>query len=61
MIDVVVTERGIAINPRRTDLLDRVKGSKLPTRPIQDSKAEVEKISAASRRGLSWAVAPVRW
>jgi citrate lyase subunit alpha / citrate CoA-transferase len=61
MIDVVVTERGIAINPRRTDLLDRVKGSKLPTRPIQDSKAEVEKISAASQRGLSWAVAPVRW
>ncbi len=26
MIDVVVTERGIAINPRRTDLLDAVQG-----------------------------------
>jgi citrate lyase subunit alpha / citrate CoA-transferase len=44
MIDVVVTERGIAINPRRTDLLEAVKGSKLPVRPIQDIKAEVEKI-----------------
>jgi len=44
MIDVVVTERGIAINPRRTDLLDAVNGSKLPVRPIQDIKAEVEKI-----------------
>jgi len=44
MIDVVVTERGIAINPRRQDLLDAVKDSKLPVRPIQDVKAEVEKI-----------------
>src|SRR5271165_6675127 len=30
LIDVVVTERGIAINPLRQDLLDAVKGSKLP-------------------------------
>jgi len=44
MIDVVVTERGIAINPRRQDLLDAVKGSKLPIRPIQDIKTEVENI-----------------
>ncbi len=44
MIDVVVTERGIAINPRRQDLLDAVKGSPLPIRPIQDIKTEVEKI-----------------
>ena len=45
MIDVVVTERGIAINPRRTDLLHAVatQGSKLPIRPIQDIKADVEK------------------
>ena len=42
LIDVVVTERGIAINPRRTDLLDAVKGSKLPIRPIEDIKTEVE-------------------
>src|SRR5437016_4486201 len=44
LIDVVVTERGIAINPLRKDLLDAVKGSKLPIRPIQDIKAEVERI-----------------
>jgi len=44
MIDVVVTERGIAINPLRKDLLDAVKGSKLPIRPIQDIKMEVEQI-----------------
>jgi citrate lyase subunit alpha/citrate CoA-transferase len=34
----------IAINPRRQDLLDAVKGSSLPIRPIQDIKAEVERI-----------------
>ena len=42
LIDVVITERGIAINPRRADLLDAVKGSDLPIRPIQEIKAEVE-------------------
>jgi len=44
LIDVVVTERGIAINPRRQDLLDAVKGSDLPIRSIQELKAEVEAI-----------------
>ncbi len=44
LIDVIATERGIAINPRRQDLLDAVKGSKLPIRPIEDIKGEVERI-----------------
>src|SRR5947207_4293673 len=43
LIDVVATERGIAINPRRQDLLDAVKDSSLPIRPIQDMKTKVEK------------------
>jgi citrate lyase subunit alpha/citrate CoA-transferase len=44
LIDVIATERGIAINPRRQDLLDALKGTSLPIRPIQNIKAEVEKI-----------------
>jgi citrate lyase subunit alpha/citrate CoA-transferase len=44
LIDVVATERGIAINPRRHDLIDATKGTGLPIRPIQDIKKEVEKI-----------------
>ena len=44
LIDVVVTERGIAINPRRQDLLEAVKGSKLPIRPIEEIKDEVERM-----------------
>ena len=44
LIDVIVTERGIAINPRRGDLFDAVRGSKLPIRPLPEIKAEVERI-----------------
>ena len=42
LIDVIATERGIAINPRRKDLLEALKSSDLPIRPIQDIKKEVE-------------------
>ena len=44
LIDVVVTERGIAINPLRTDLTDKLRGSSLPIRDIREIKAEVEEI-----------------
>ncbi len=44
LIDVIVTERGIAINPRRTDLLDAVKGSDLPIKTIHELKEEAEAI-----------------
>ncbi|NTV04274.1 citrate lyase subunit alpha, partial [bacterium] len=44
LIDVVVTERGIAVNPLRQDLLGRLRGSSLPLRDIRDLKAEVEEI-----------------
>jgi len=44
LIDVVATERGIAINPRRRDLLDALSGSDLPIRPIEEIKQEVERI-----------------
>jgi citrate lyase subunit alpha/citrate CoA-transferase len=42
LIDVVVTERGIAVNPRRKDLVERVRGSDLPMRPIEELKEEIE-------------------
>jgi citrate lyase subunit alpha/citrate CoA-transferase len=44
LIDVIVTERGIAINPAREDLLEAVKGSDLPVRTIEELKADVERI-----------------
>jgi len=44
LIDVIVTERGIAVNPRREDLLTALKenGSKLPIRPLKEIKKEVD-------------------
>ena len=36
--------RGIAINPRREDLIERMSGSDLPLRPIAEIKEEVEQI-----------------
>ena len=44
LIDVVVTERGIAVNPRRQDLLGAVRGSGLPVRDIHDLKAELDRL-----------------
>ena len=52
LIDVVVTERGIAINPLRQDLIDRVNtynattGSSdpLPLKSIEEIKSEVERL-----------------
>jgi len=41
LIDVVVCERGIAINPRRQDLIDAVAGSDLPLRSIEELRDEV--------------------
>ncbi|MFA5803453.1 MAG: citrate lyase subunit alpha [Melioribacteraceae bacterium] len=44
MIDVVVTERGIAINPLRKDLLKILSHSSLPVYKIQDIQREVLEI-----------------
>jgi len=44
LIDVVVTERGIAINPLRSDLIIATKNSGLPIRTIEEIKAEVDEL-----------------
>ena len=44
MIDVIVTERGIAINPLRQDLIEATKDSGLPIKTIQELKDEAEAI-----------------
>ncbi|MEE9430920.1 MAG: citrate lyase subunit alpha [Melioribacteraceae bacterium] len=41
LIDVIVTERGIAINPKRKDLLKKLKKSNLPIKPIKEIYNEV--------------------
>ncbi len=44
LIDVIVTERGIAINPKRKDLIKAVKDSKLPFKTLKEIKKEVDQI-----------------
>jgi len=63
LIDVIVTERGIAINPLRKDLLDKLKGSSLPIRTIRELKDEAEKICGvpAAVQFEEEIVAVVKW
>ncbi|MBI5481237.1 MAG: citrate lyase subunit alpha [Deltaproteobacteria bacterium] len=64
LIDVVITERGIAINPRRQDLLDRLKGTTLPLVSIEELAAVARKVCGkptSPRRDLDRAVAVVKW
>lgn len=44
LVDVIITERGIAINPKRKDLLKAVKGSNLPIKSIKEIYNEVNEI-----------------
>jgi len=44
LIDVIVTERGIAINPKRTDLIELTKNSNLPIKTMKELKAEADRI-----------------
>jgi citrate lyase subunit alpha/citrate CoA-transferase len=44
LIDVIITERGIAINPLRQDLINSVRNSGLPLKSIKELKDEAEKI-----------------
>jgi len=64
LIDVIVTERGIAINPRRQDLLDATRHSALPIRPIESIQQEVERICGGKPQAPVFgdrAVAVVKW
>jgi citrate lyase subunit alpha/citrate CoA-transferase len=44
-VDVVVTERGIAVNPGRKDLLDNLRGKGLPLMDIHDLKKMAENMT----------------
>jgi len=65
LIDAVITERGIAINPRRKDLEKKLKSSSLPIRPIEDIQKEVYEICgglpARPRLNRKKVVAVVKW
>ncbi len=49
-IDVLVTERGVAVNPRRTDLKEKLLAAGLPVKDIQELKALAEQIAGAPKQ-----------
>jgi citrate lyase subunit alpha/citrate CoA-transferase len=63
LIDVIITERGIAINPSRVDLMKSIKGSKLPVMSIRELKEEAEMICGKPEkpRFEKRIVAVVKW
>jgi citrate lyase subunit alpha/citrate CoA-transferase len=65
LIDVIVTERGIAINPNRKDLIDATKNSNLPIRSIKEIQKEVYDICGGAPAkpviDKSKVVAIVKW
>lgn len=64
LIDVIITERGIAINPLRKDLLKAVKKSSLPVKSIMELKTEVDSICGIPRKpklNRKKVVAVIKW
>ena len=49
-IDVLVTERGIAVNPRRTDLKEKFLAAGLPVKEIRELKILAEKIAGTPKQ-----------
>ena len=64
MIDVIITERGIAINPLRKDLLMALRKSTLPVKSLKDIKKEVDSICGVPEKpklNRNKVVAVVKW
>ncbi len=63
LIDVIVTERGIAVNPLRKDLLEKVEGSGLPIKTIEQLKEEAEAICGKPQKPefTEKIIAAIKW
>ncbi len=63
LIDVIVTERGIAINPLRKDLIEKTRNSGLPFKTIGELKDEAEKICGKPSKPIfkERIVAGIKW
>ncbi len=63
LIDVIITERGIAINPRRHDLVDSVKGKGLPLMTIEELKDMAERMCGKPEKAAvdDRVVAAIKW
>jgi citrate lyase subunit alpha/citrate CoA-transferase len=46
-VDVLVTDHGIAVNPRRPEVAERIKAAHLPLYTIEELKKKAEKVTGA--------------
>ncbi len=49
-VDVLITERGICINPMRTDLIEKFAEEGIEVKTIEELKSEVEKLTGEPKR-----------
>lgn len=63
VIDVIVTERGISVNPKRDDLKERFVGAGLPVRELSDIKNEADRLIQPPQRPIfgDEVIAVIEW
>lgn len=44
VVDLIVTERGIAVNPKRPDLAEDLRKASLPVRSLEELRAEAQRL-----------------
>ena len=49
-VDVLVTERGICVNPKRTELIEILTAAGIPLKTIEELKEEVEKLTGVPEK-----------
>ena len=49
-VDVLVTERGICVNPKRTELIEILTAAGIPLKMIEELKEEVEKLTGVPEK-----------
>jgi len=63
VVDVVVTERGIAVNPRRDDLRERFVAAGLPVRALEEIREEVGRLVRPAKKPVfgEEIIAAIEW
>ncbi|NOX44501.1 MAG: citrate lyase subunit alpha [Caldiserica bacterium] len=63
VVDLIVTERGIAVNPRRPDLAEDLRRAGLPVRSLEEMRAEAERLVGVAKKPVfgDEIVALIQW
>ncbi len=63
VVDLIITEQGVAVNPRRQDLADDLKRAGLPVRTLEELKAGAERMVGKAKHPVfgEEIVAAIQW